>query len=29
MNRRGADLIVGGELVLSGYVMSDEAAGWA
>lgn len=29
MRRRGADLIIGGELVLSGYVMSDEAAGWA
>lgn len=29
MKRRGTDLIVGGELVLSGYVLSDEAAGWA
>jgi len=28
MKRRGADLIIGGDLVLSGYVMSDEAAGW-
>jgi|GEM_PF-1107703 len=28
MKRGGADLIIGGELVLSGYVMSDEAAGW-
>lgn len=28
MKRRGADLIVGGDLVLSGYVMSDEAASW-
>lgn len=27
--RRGIDLILGGEIVLSGYVMSDEAAGWA
>lgn len=29
MKKRGTDLILGGELVLSGYVMSDEAAGWA
>lgn len=29
MNRRGSDLIIRGELVLSGYVMSDEQAGWA
>jgi ATP-dependent protease ClpP protease subunit len=29
MKKRGSDLILGGELVLSGYVMSDEAAGWA
>lgn len=29
MKRRGTDLIVGGELVLSGYVLSDEAAAWA
>jgi len=28
MNRRGSDLVIGGELVLSGYVMSDEQAGW-
>ncbi len=28
MKRRGSDLIIGGELVLSGYVMSDEAASW-
>lgn len=28
MKRRGADLIVDGDLVLSGFVMSDEAAGW-
>lgn len=28
MNRRGSDLIIGGELVLSGYVLSDEQAGW-
>ncbi|MBL8560894.1 MAG: Clp protease ClpP [Gemmobacter sp.] len=29
MKKRGTDLIIGGELVLSGYVISDEAAGWA
>jgi ATP-dependent protease ClpP protease subunit len=28
MKKRGSDLILGGELVLSGYVMSDEAAAW-
>lgn len=29
MKRRGTDMIIGGELVLSGYVMSDEVASWA
>ncbi|MDS9468610.1 Clp protease ClpP [Paracoccus sp. MBLB3053] len=29
MKRKGADLIIGGELVLSGYVMSDDAADWS
>lgn len=29
MSRHGRDLIIGGELVLSGFVMSDEQAGWA
>lgn len=28
MRKRGSDLILGGELVLSGYVVSDEEAGW-
>lgn len=27
--RHGRDLITGGQVILSGYVMSDESAGWA